>query len=154
MKILLIFISFLFLNNSNAVHQDTPLKIDKNGNIIGLPKKFGPAKFNFEKKKLRINNKKVIFPKCLNSFFEKHENPKLNLSASWYHSKEIMPYYLNFSISDTNSKYTYGILVDLETLELIYVNKSFMEGNHYYSPEIELKKECLRIYKKGIKTLN
>ncbi|MEH1009496.1 hypothetical protein VDP25_17290 [Winogradskyella sp. ECml5-4] len=152
MKTFLILISFLFLTNSNVIHQDTPLQIDGNGNIIGLPKEFSPAKFDLKKKKLRINDKEIVFPKCLNYYFEEHKNPKLNLSASWYHSKEIMPYYLNFDISDKSVNYGYIILVDLETLELIYVNKSIREGNTTYNPKVELEEKCLTEYKNGIKT--
>jgi len=154
MKTLLILISFLFLTNSNVMHQDTPLQIDENGNIIGLPKEFSPAKFDLSKKILRINDKEIVFPKCLNYYFEEHRNPKLNLSASWYHSKDIMPYYLNFYISDKSVNYGYTILVDLETLELIYVEKPRTEGNTTYNPEIELEKKCLTEYENGIKTIN
>src|SRR5690606_9093006 len=124
MKALLIVISFLFLTDSNLMHEDTPLQIDKNGNIIGLPKEFSPAKFDLDKKYLRINDTEIVFTDCLNNYFNDHEKPKLNLSASWYHSKDIMPYYLNFDISQKNVDYGYTILVDLETLELIYVRKS------------------------------
>ena len=153
MNTLLILISFLFLTDSNAIHQDTPLQMDKKGNIIGLPKEFSPAKFDLDKKYLRLNDKEIVFPNCLNIYFEKHERPKLNLSASWYHSKDIMPYYLNFDISDNNVNYGYTILIDLETLELIYVNKSISEENAIYSPKIELNEQCLVDYKNGIKTL-
>ncbi len=153
MKTLLILISFLFLTNSNVTHQDTPLQIEENGNIIDLPKEFTPAKFDLNKKTLRINDKEIVFPKCLNYYFGEHKNPKLNLSASWYHSKEIMPYYLNFAISDKRVNYGYTILVNLETLELIYVEKSTTVGNTTYNTEIELEKKCLTEYKKGIKKL-
>ncbi|MGO4772614.1 hypothetical protein ACEN2I_13200 [Flavobacterium sp. W22_SRS_FK3] len=131
MKTLFILISFLFLTNEDVIHQDTRLQIDNNGNIIGLPKQFNPAKFDWNKKKLRINNKELIFPKCINYYFEQKKT-KLNLSASWYHSKDIMPYYLNFDISD----------------------KSITEGNTTYNPKVELGKKCLTEYKKGIKILN
>lgn len=154
MKTFLILISFLFLTNTNVVHQDRILNIDRNGNIIGLPKEFSPAKFDLNKKKLRINNKEIIFPKCLTYYFEEFKNPKLNLSASWYHSKDIMPYYLNLEVSDKNVNYGYTILVDLETLELIYVNKTIKEGNTTYNPKIELDQKCLTEYKNGIKTPN
>ena len=154
MKTLFILISFLFLTNEDVIHQDTRLQIDNNGNIIGLPKQFNPAKFDWNKKKLRINNKEIIFPKCMNYYFEQNKNNKLNLSASWYHSKDIMPYYLNFDISDKSGNYGYTILIDLETLELIYINKSITEGNTTYNPKVELGKKCLTEYKKGIKILD
>jgi len=151
MKIFLILISFLFLTNSNVAHQDTPLQIDENGNIIGLPNKFSPAKFDTSKKILRIRNRIIVFPKCITDYFEEHKEPKLNLSASWYHSKDIMPYYLNFDISDKSVNCGYTILVDLETLELIYVQKATTEGNSTYNQEIDLDENCLNEYKNGIR---
>ncbi|SMC87245.1 hypothetical protein [Cellulophaga tyrosinoxydans] len=154
MKTFLILISFLFLSNSNVIHQDRILEIDKNGNLIGLPKEFSPAKFDLNEKKLRINDKEIVFPKCLNYYFEEHQNPKLSFLASWYHSKKIMPYYLIINIHDNDVNYGYKILVDLETLDLIYINKFIREGNTTYNPKVELTEECLTEYKSGIKTRN
>ena len=154
MKTLFILMSFLFLTNGDVIHQDTQLQIDKNGNIIGLPKQFNPAKFDWNKKELRINDKKLIFPKCMNYYFQQEKSTKLNLSASWYHSKDIMPYYLNFDISDKSGNYGYTILIDLETLELIDINQLIREGNTTYNPKVELGKKCLTEYKKGIKILD
>jgi hypothetical protein len=151
MKTFLILISLLFLINSNVVHQDTPLQIDENGNIIGLPNKFSPAKFDISKKILRIRNRIIVFPKCITDYFEEHEEPNLNLSASWYHSKDIMPYYLNFDIPDKTVNYVYTILVDLETLELIYVQKTTTEGISTYNQELDLDENCLNEYKNGIR---
>nr|WP_294927135.1 hypothetical protein [uncultured Flavobacterium sp.] len=154
MKTLFILISFLFLTNADVIHKDRRLQIDNNGNIIGLPKQFNPAKFDRNKKKLRINNKELIFPKCMNYYFDQHKKTKFNLSASWYHSKDIMPYYLNFDISDKSGNYGYTILIDLETLELIDINQLIREGNTTYNPKVELGKKCLTEYKKGIKILD
>jgi len=45
-------------------------------------------------------------------------------------------------------------LVDLETLELIYVEVSIEQGNTTYNHRIELDEHCLTEYKSGINTLN
>ena len=151
MKTFLILISFLFLINTDVVHQDTPLQIDKNGDIIGLPNEYSPARFDKTEKILRIRNRILVFPECVTKYFEEHKNPKLNLSASWYHSKDIMPYYLNFDISDNKTNYSYTVLVDLETLELIYVKKVTRKGNSFFNKEIELNESCLNEYRNGIR---
>ncbi len=151
MKILLILLSFLFLNNSSVIHRDRILKIDKNGNIIGLPKKYSPAKFDLISKKLRIKYREVVFPKCLNYYFEQNRNPKITLSASWYHDKTTLPYYLNFDISNKSANYGYTILVNLETLELIYVSKSIIQEDTIYEPKVDLSKKCLSEYKSAIR---
>lgn len=151
MKVVLIIITILLLNVSSPIHQDTPLKIDKNGNIIGLPKEFGNSKFDSEKGYLKINNKEIIFPQCVRQYFYIHNKPKLNLSASWYHSKDIMPYYLNFNISQSDKDYEYTILVDLETLELIYINITLKQENSSHEHRIELDDNCLTDYQNRIK---
>ncbi|WAC39024.1 hypothetical protein [Pedobacter sp. SL55] len=153
MKILLVFLTFLFVYFPNSFHQDTQLKLDKVGNIIGLPKQYGPAKFDLAAKRLRIRDREVVFPKCLQYYFEQHQNPKVYLSASWYHEKRILPYYLNFRIVDKRVNYEYGMLINLETLELIEVSQSTTEGNTIYSPKIELGEQCLAAYKKAVKVV-
>ena len=64
-----------------------------------------------------------------------------------------MPYYLNLDISQENVDYGYTILVDLETLELIYVRKSITKGNVVYNPEIEVGEPCLNEYQNRIKNV-
>jgi len=141
------------MSDSNVVHQGTLLEIDENGNIIGLPKKFGKPKFDLDKNYLRIKDKEIVFPYCLSYYFDIHEEPTLNLYASWYHSKDIMPYYLHFDISQKDEKYGYTILIDLETLKLIEVAISISQGNGIYAHEIKLADYCLDEYKKSIKVL-
>jgi hypothetical protein len=138
----------------NVVHQDRILKIDKNGNIIGLPKKFMPAQFDLNKNRLRINNKEIIFPKCISTYYEEHKNPKLLLTASWYHPKTSLPYYLNFQIKDSSVGYGYHILIDLETLELIYIHKTSSIENTTSDSRVDISKECLAEYKKAIRNVN
>ncbi|WP_299715260.1 hypothetical protein [uncultured Tenacibaculum sp.] len=153
LKILLVVISLFSFNNTEVVHRDTPLKLDGKGNIIGLPKQYKNPKFIVKDKKLSINNKTVIFPECLQQFFKSKEYYEIDLSASWYHYKDVIPYYLNFSISSDLAEYSYSILIDLDTLELISVSKNYMEGNRFYNPEIKLEKQCLSEYKSRIKNI-
>lgn len=153
MKTLFIIIPFLFLTNSNLIHQDTPLKIDKSGNIVGLPKEFGQSKFDKEKYYLKIKDMEILFPECLIDYFNIHEKPELNLSASWYHSKDLLPYYLNFEISQKDENYAYIILIDLETLELIEVQISIQQGNTTYFHDIKFTEYCLKEYEESIQCI-
>jgi hypothetical protein len=154
MKTFLILISFLFLCNSDVLHKDTSLQLEQNGNIIGLPKNFSPANFDINKKKLRLNNKEIVFPKCLQIYFDEQKNSELDLSASWYHSKETMPYYLSFNIVNKKGNKGCKILVDLETLELIYIHKFKRNRSGVSNTFIELDEKCLNEYKNNIKTIN
>ena len=151
MKTFLILLSFLLLTNRDVIHKDTPLQIDKNGNIIGLPNEYSPAKFDEAEKILQIRNRIIVFPECITEYFEENKNTKLNLSASWYHSKDIMPFYLNFEISDYSTDYSYSILINLETLELIKVYKETRKGISFINEKIELDKKCLNQYKNEIR---
>jgi len=153
MKIFLTLISFLFLTNLNMVHQDRILKIDKDGKIIGLPKNFMPAQFDLNNNRLRIHDKEITLPKCVSIYFKEYKNPKLVLTASWYHSKTTLPYYLNFEISGKDAN-GYNILIDLETLNLIYIHKISSKENTILNSEVHVSKECLAEYKKAIRTVN
>jgi len=152
MKILLVFISFLFLGSSNVLHQDTILKIDKHGNLLGLPKKYSPAKFDLAAKKLRIKDKEVVFPECVSKYFDRSFHSKVVLSASWYHETRFLPYYLNFRIGEDNAK-GYTILINLETLELIYVNKHLVIRDTIQDSEVDLGQQCSAAYRSAIKTV-
>lgn len=151
MKIFLTLISLLLLTNFNVVHQDKILQIDKNGNIIGLPKKFMPAQFELNKNRLRIHQKEIVFPKCISTYFKEHKNPKLLLSASWHHSKTFLPYYLDFQIRDPNVDSGYNILINLETLDLIHIHK---KGSTDSNSDVDISQECLTQYKKAIRNVN
>ena len=71
MKTLLVALSFISFYNVTSIHEDTPLTIDSKGNIVGLPKGYGVAKFDSKAKVLRINNKQMVFPKCVSHYFFK-----------------------------------------------------------------------------------
>ncbi|MBN8567283.1 MAG: hypothetical protein J0M25_11190 [Flavobacteriales bacterium] len=157
MKTLLIFVSIILLTNSNfekVNHKNKPLKIDDNGNIIGLPKEFSPATFDVDSKTLVIKDKRISFPECFLFLFGKKNKADIRLSASWYHDKEIMPYYLNFDITPQNKKYEYSILIDLETLELMNTYKVRYKGHLPHNKKIKLDNKCVNSYKKSIVTLN
>jgi len=153
MKFLYIILLTLITVGSNNMHQDRILEIDEDGNIIGLPEEYCPAKFDIGKNYLKINDKELRFPNCINYYFNIHDKPKLRLSASWYHSKETLPYYLNFDISQKNKDYGYSILVDLETLELIHINVSIKKGNSIYNHEIKIDERCVSDYETKLKRL-
>ena len=146
MKFFLLLLTTFLVSYVPPLHQDTPLKVDKNHNIIGLPKEFSPAKFDLDKKYLRIEDHEIIFPKCINYYFDILENPTVALSASWYHSKEFLPYYLNINISSKKVNCEYSVLVDLETLELIEVEETIRKKNYFTSTEVELGDFCLSSY--------
>lgn len=151
MKLFFVLLSVFFLTTPKAAHKDRILELDNEGNIIGLPQEFSPAKFYFDKKVLQIKNKIIVFPKCFHSYFGRNKNNILYLSASWYHSKEIMPYYINFHFWENQNHNSYQILIDLETLELIEISKKTLKKDSSIEKEIKLRKNCLDAYQNSIR---
>lgn len=153
MKLILILIPFLIPINAEVLHKDRYLQLDKNGIISGLPIEFCPATYDKYGKILMIHDKKVVFPECLKKYFDEPYNSKLILSASWYHSKTILPYYIHFNIIDKNANYNLSILFDLKTLDLLYINQKSEEGDVTNFKTLELDSACLLEYKSGIKDI-
>lgn len=153
MKLTLIVALFCLISNFSEIHQDTSLDIDKNGKIIGLPKEYGDTIFKIDKQYLKIQDKEIFIPDCLMWYFNVDNNHELKLSASWYHSKELMPYYLKFQILPKISDFGYQILIDLESLELIEVEKVITNKNSTVFEEIKLNDKCYSSYANNIKLI-
>lgn len=149
-----ILISILFLCSSALDHTDTPLTVDSKGEITGLPDKYYPAKFEMNDRYLRIKNRELKFPDCLEDYFANADKTKINLSASWYHSKEIIPHYLNMEFGQKNEDYIFSLLLNLETLELIEARKIIRKETYGSRTEIDLSKECLQDYQDNNKKVN
>lgn len=151
---LLLFTTFFFLISSNPLHKDTVLKIDKKGNILGLPQEYRKATFNLKNKHLRIKDKKITFPRCVREYFETSNISNIRVLASWYHSKKIMPYYIRFEIYQEKKARKSRILLNLETLELMNIEVSALKEKQVLSSdEVQLEKACLNRYKQCIRSV-
>ncbi|WP_298510247.1 hypothetical protein [uncultured Kordia sp.] len=150
---LLLLATFFFLSSHHPLHKDTILKIDKNGNILGLPAEYGKARFNLKNKHLRIKDKKITFPRCVREYFETSNTSNIRVLASWYHSKEIMPYYIKFEIYQEKKARKSKILLNLETLELMRVEVSTLKEKWVSNDKVELGKTCLERYKQCIRSV-
>lgn len=144
-KIFLTLVSFIFLSHSNVIHEDTILQLDAYGNISGLPKEYSPAKFDLDNAYLKIKDKEILFPPCISHYLNFYKNPEIELSASWYHWIDIMPYYINIEISGENKSHRLSIIIDLESLELLEIEKI---------TKVQIDEACLTEYKNRIKKLN
>lgn len=117
-KIILIFLCILFSYNAFA-HKDTQLKLEKNGDLIGLPNQYAPAQFENSTYSLSIGNKSITIPECIKKHFVNFKNPDFLFYASWYHNSKTLPPYISIEIMDTNIINRYKILINLNTLEII-----------------------------------
>ena len=154
MKFSILIISLLFLCSSAPDHQDTPLTVNSEGEITGLPDKYHPAKFDLNDRYLRIRDRELKFPDCLEDYFANADKTKINLSASWYHSNEIMPYYLNMEFGQKNENFIFSLLLNLETLELIEARRIVRKETGGRRTEIDFSKDCLQDYQDNNKKVN
>jgi hypothetical protein len=66
------------------------------------------------------------FSPFLKSLFDRpHE---LIITASWYHNSKTLPPYIRLGIKPRDKDFSYGILLNLETLELIEVSVTVRES--------------------------
>ncbi len=137
-------------------HQDIVIKLKADGRLAGLPDQYQPAQLvirdstleSFGSVLLRIGEHEVELPECLSVLF--HKAVRLDMSASWYHDPEVLPYYLSIDLpTKVPGRKTYGfdgwsILIALETAEIIRVQAMFQshEGNGQRGQRIELKAFC------------
>jgi len=154
MRTILILI-LIFSTSSALPHQDTPIKLKKNGTLVGLPEKYSPASFSSSELVLEIGNRNIILPECVTSFFSIIERPTFSFSASWYHSKPILPDYeplpdyMSMIISSSNDNQSdVQVLFNLETLEVFEINilqeNVTVDGTDYslYFNEQEISEHC------------
>jgi len=151
-----ILILFLLFSASNVFpHEDTPIKLKKNGTLVGLPEKYSPASFSTKELILEIGNRKINLPECVTRFFSNMDEPTFSFSASWYHSKPILPDYeplpdyMSMIISSSvGNQSDVQVLFNLETLEVFEINilqeNVTVDGTNYslYYNKQEISEQC------------
>jgi hypothetical protein len=143
----------LFFSQSGAVlaHRDTLIRL-KGTQLVGLPEKFTPAELDLKAARLRIGHHAMTLSPFLESLFDQpHE---LAISASWYHNSETLPPYISLSIQPKKKDFSYGILLNLETLELIQVSVTLRESaTTTRELPIELSDDQKQAIRRSIQTL-
>ena len=152
--ILLSLQSFLAITSGGELHQDALLEIDKQGNIKGLPDEFTPAQLDIESYSLRIGNLKSRFPPCIASKIEGHDYEQLTITASWYHSKEILPYYMHISPSSEGRYTSDPLMVNLETLEIVHLFQDTFRDPNTEENDLLLVTTCDQTYMRSIEEVN
>jgi hypothetical protein len=107
-------------------HVDTI--IDLRGNkLVGLPERYALAEFDAKSLRLTIGkHSKELSPWLKGLFRLPHD---LEFSGSWYHEPSSeLPYYLLITISPKHKDFRYGILVALDTLDLLRVYVDAIES--------------------------
>ena len=107
-------------------HED--IIIDLRGDkLVGLPARYSPAEFDTKSLRLTIGKHSKELSPWLKGLFELPHD--LEFSASWYHQPSpTLPYYLLITISPKHKDFRYGILVALDTLDLLKVYVDVIES--------------------------
>lgn len=153
MRLLFFIVSAMVLTASSSVHQDRILTIGEDGTILGLTKKYCPAKIDLQQRYLRINAHEVVFPECWNDFVHLEEVAELKLAASWYHDKEIMPDYLRIELTNNDRKEHRVLLLELATLKVIHTFDVVENNGATHFPKLQLDSGCLHDYHHSIRAV-
>jgi hypothetical protein len=95
--------------------------------LVGLPARYSPAEFDTKSLRLTIGKHSKELSPWLKGLFELPHD--LEFSASWYHQPSpTLPYYLLITISPKHKDFRYGILVALDTLDLLSVYVDVIES--------------------------
>ena len=118
---------FLMLVSPSALqaHVDTAIQL-QGTRLAGLPENYSPAEFNAKAFRLRIGTHAMTFSPFLRSLFDQpHE---LSISASWYHQRSTLPPYLVLHIKPKKKDFSYSILFNMDTLDVIEVSVVLREA--------------------------
>ena len=141
MKKLLI-LAFCFIQSfALLTHRDTPIKLEDDGTLIGLPEKYSNPRFDLNTLTLCIGAKKIIIPECVKNIFMDDKAYLNHISASWYHDPELLPHYIQIDLNG------YQIYFNLETLEIFEIFRPEMviaenQANEYKFNEQEIPAKC------------
>ena len=136
---------------AHFAHKDRLIEL-KGTRLVGLPEKFTPAELDLKAGELRIGHRAMKFSPLLKSLFDQpHE---LVISASWYHDPKILPPYISLHIKPKEKDFSYEILLNLETLELIEVTVTLRESaTTTRRLPIALSDDQLQAIQKSIRTV-
>ena len=150
----IILIIFYFLQSFIVfAHQDTSIKLEKDGGLKGLPKKYDSASFNRFTFTLKIGKNSITIPDCVIGNFKNSTKYDISFSASWYHDPELLPHYIHLDIITEESPLGYQIFFNLETLEIFQISKPKIilkenQPSQYFFNEIEIVEDCkIEIFK-------
>jgi hypothetical protein len=116
----------LALPSELQAHEDAIIQL-KGTNLVGLPKTYAPAELDMKAFRLRIGSHAMTFSPFLKSLFD--EPNELRISASWYHERSTLPPYLLLHIQPKKKDFSYSILFNMDTLDVIEVSVTLRESD-------------------------
>ncbi len=140
-------LTVVFFGQTGSAHQDRVITIDRDGSLVGLPVEYGSAKLQvsfatasnqagwtppISSVVLSLGKNRTQLPECLTRVLNSKSLNDIAISASWYHSEERLPYYLNVMFLDPG--YTvrdeapgFRLLFNLRTAKLMRLEVMLLE---------------------------
>ena len=153
MKAMIVVMGMLLLTSFVPSHQDIIIRMDKDGTLNGFPEQFMPASFDSVRYVLRIGRLQTQIPECVRSYFAKADINKFTFGSSWYHDKNILPYYLDIDIWLKDSNVSFSLLYDLERLELFRMERVIIKGSSMRSNPILFWGDCKKQLDNSVTTV-
>jgi hypothetical protein len=107
-------------------HEDTLIQL-KETTLVGLPDNYSPAELNLKAFRRRIGSHVMRFSPFLKSIVDQPHD--LRISASWYHERAILPPYLVLHINPKKKDFSYDVLFNLDTLDVIELSVILQESD-------------------------
>jgi hypothetical protein len=136
-------------------HQDVIVNISRSGRLVGLPDRYQPARLEIPRghdsqahARLQLATHVLELPSCISALFRETPRSHVRASASWYHDRQDVPYYLLLRLSASRSRSGpfdgWALLFNLDTAELMRVSR--MSRSHgglgQAGEEIDLSTIC------------
>jgi hypothetical protein len=111
----------LLVSVGATAHQDTAIKLATDGSLVGLPKEYSPANFNFSNWTISIADKKYVFPTCISTKFSDLGVNQFQINSSWYNPVIVISDFDSYSfpsfIKITVESENFSVLLDLDTVK-------------------------------------
>ena len=130
MKLFLHGLVALFAAGSLHAHRDTIIRLE-GIKLVGLPEQYAPAELDLKKYRIRIKDHVMEFTDFLKSLCEVIAGPEeLKITASWYHTRNTLPPYMNLALQPKGKDFSYEILLNLDTLDVIEIKGVLRESKN------------------------
>ena len=151
------FLSFLWLVVSFLstcpvyAHMDKPIEL-KGTTLTGLPQRYAPAELDLKASRFRIGKHEMTFAPYLKTIFEQPYD--VRVFASWNHDPAFMPFYIYLRVQPKNRDYSYRILFNVETLELMELSVVLeLADSQTWQLTIELRENIKQQIRDSIRTI-
>lgn len=109
-RLLSIFLLFSFFSSFVSASKDITIKVKDNGELVGLPEAFSPAKIDLSKRYIRIGRVKLNLPICVYKYFDGHEQFDLKVATNQSFTS------IMFKVSPKKKDFDYRLLFTMEAL--------------------------------------